>query len=493
MRPFKIRQVICLLCTTSLLIVCISVTSSGSHREVVLMSLNGRIGGSVMLNELSEMSSSRRSDNSQTLDNLPMRYNPESGLKIILYAKHRTGSTFTSETFNRHKDVYITFEPLNFLHIEQLIYSSVDVINDTLNCRFTQLENTTQDTRRQWVRNNVFCQLENQTAGCPRVSLHREEEFCHRHRHVATKVVKLRQIEILEPLVAEGVKVIQLVRDPRGVLSSRKPHVSALNSPLDAYDSSDIYCSGVLKDLAYMRGRYRIRPGHVNRTYFLLRYEDLANKPKQTVQEIYKFLGIKPDDTLRRWTSSLSPQSPINRFLRKAPVSEEDFGTKRNDPAKTSSGWRRKLSFQEVKLVQGACQAMMEVMGYRTLSSQKELNNTSLNTLLPYNKTALLQLWWNKLYLYFLKRKIGILRVMDISIFPFLCREVSWRRHQNENLFRVTGHLWGESTGTGGFPSQWTVTQSFNVFYARLNKQLSKQSRRRWFEAPWRSLWRHCD
>ena len=392
MRPFNKRQVIGLLCTTSLFIVCIYVTSSGSHREVVLMSLNGRIGGNVMLNELSEINSSQRSDNSQTLDNLPMRYNPESGLKIILYAKHRTGSTFTSEIFNRHKDVYTTFEPLNFLYIEQVIDSGVDVINDTLNCRFTQLENTTRDSRRHWVRNNVFCQLERQTAGCPRVSMRRAEVFCHRHRHVATKLITLRQIETLEPLMAEGVKVIHLVRDPRGVLSSRKPYVSALKSSIGAYDVSDIYCSGVLKDLAYMRGRYRIRPGHVNRTHFLLRYEDLASKPNQTVQEIYKFLGIKPDDTLRRWTSSLSPQFPINRFLRKAPVKEAPFSTKRKDSAKTSSGWRRKLSFQEVNLVQGACQAMMEVMGYRILSSQKELNNTSLNTLLPYNKTALLQL-----------------------------------------------------------------------------------------------------
>ena len=27
----------------------------------------------------------------------------------------------------------------------------------------------------------------------------------------------------------------------------------------------------------------------------------------------------------------------------------------------------------------------------------------------------------------------------------------------------------------------------------RLNKRLSKHSRRQWFETPWRSLWRHCN
>ena len=38
------------------------------------------------------------------------------------------------------------------------------------------------------------------------------------------------------------------------------------------------------------------------------------------------------------------------------------------------------------------------------------------------------------------------------------------------------------------------MTQSFDVFFdPRLNKRLSKQLRRRWFETPSRSLWRHCN
>ena len=41
---------------------------------------------------------------------------------------------------------------------------------------------------------------------------------------------------------------------------------------------------------------------------------------------------------------------------------------------------------------------------------------------------------------------------------------------------------------------QRPVTQSFGVsFDLRLNKRLSKQSRRLWFETPSRLLWRHCN
>ena len=49
----------------------------------------------------------------------------------------------------------------------------------------------------------------------------------------------------------------------------------------------------------------------------------------------------------------------------------------------------------------------------------------------------------------------------------------------NGNIFLVTGPLFGEFSG--GFPAQRPVARNFEVFIdLRLNKRLSKQSRRRW-------------
>ena len=71
----------------------------------------------------------------------------------------------------------------------------------------------------------------------------------------------------------------------------------------------------------------------------------------------------------------------------------------------------------------------------------------------------------------------------------------------NGKMFRVTGFCAGNSPVTAGnspvtgqFPShrQWRGALMF-FFDLRLNKRLSKQSRRRWFETPSRSLWRHCN
>ena len=70
--------------------------------------------------------------------------------------------------------------------------------------------------------------------------------------------------------------------------------------------------------------------------------------------------------------------------------------------------------------------------------------------------------------------------------------EIFMMTSSNENIFRVTGHLCGEFTGPGEFPTQKPVTRSFDVYFdLRPNKWLSKQSWGWWFETLSCSLWRH--
>ena len=69
-----------------------------------------------------------------------------------------------------------------------------------------------------------------------------------------------------------------------------------------------------------------------------------------------------------------------------------------------------------------------------------------------------------------------------------------WSRHHddviNGNIFHVTGLLWL----AGEFPSQRPVTPNSDVFFdLHLNKRLCKQTKRRWFGVPCRSLWRHSN
>ena len=71
--------------------------------------------------------------------------------------------------------------------------------------------------------------------------------------------------------------------------------------------------------------------------------------------------------------------------------------------------------------------------------------------------------------------------------------KILWR-HQMETVSAWQALCAGNSPVTGEFPSQRPVTLSCDAFFdLHLNKQLSKQSRRRWLETLSRSLWHHCN
>ena len=64
----------------------------------------------------------------------------------------------------------------------------------------------------------------------------------------------------------------------------------------------------------------------------------------------------------------------------------------------------------------------------------------------------------------------------------------------NGNIFRVTGHLCGNSPVPGEFPAQRPVTRSFDVFFdLYLNTPLSKQIWGWWIEMLSHPLWCHCN
>ena len=76
----------------------------------------------------------------------------------------------------------------------------------------------------------------------------------------------------------------------------------------------------------------------------------------------------------------------------------------------------------------------------------------------------------------------------------FWCHQWCMMMSSNGNIFHVTGPLWGESTSDRWIPLTKASDVELWYFYdLRLNKQLCKQSTRRWFEMPSCSLWRHCN
>ena len=67
---------------------------------------------------------------------------------------------------------------------------------------------------------------------------------------------------------------------------------------------------------------------------------------------------------------------------------------------------------------------------------------------------------------------------------------VTW---SNGNISRVTGSLWGESTGERWIPlTKASDVELWYFLWSAPEQRLSKQSRSRGLETPSSSLWRHC-
>ena len=69
-----------------------------------------------------------------------------------------------------------------------------------------------------------------------------------------------------------------------------------------------------------------------------------------------------------------------------------------------------------------------------------------------------------------------------------------WWRLQMERVSTLLALCEGNPPVTSWVPSQRSMTRSFDVFFdLRLNKRLSKQSKRQWFEVPLCLSWRHVN
>ena len=84
-------------------------------------------------------------------------------------------------------------------------------------------------------------------------------------------------------------------------------------------------------------------------------------------------------------------------------------------------------------------------------------------------------------------------QLTEIIDYRYIAVIYSMMTSSNGNIFRVTGPLCGEFTGHRWIPLTKNSDAELWCFLWSLNKQLIKQSRRRWFETQSCSLWRHCN
>ncbi|XP_038560906.1 carbohydrate sulfotransferase 1 [Micropterus salmoides] len=349
-------------------------------------------------------------------------YNGNKRTHILILATTRSGSSFVGQLFNQHPEVFYLFEPLYHVQLALLprwaqsrslaerrvmLGAARDLLRSLYHCHLNSLESYIRPRPPNHSTDKLFrrgasrslcsppvCEAplgpEEQSMvladegecvrRCGPLNVSLAADACRAKRHAAIKTVRIPQISDLRALIEDprlNLKVVQLIRDPRGILASRietfrdtyrlwrlwratgrRPHnldLGQINTVCEDFLRS---VSMGLARPAWLRGRY-----------MLLRYEDLARYPLQKTRELYSFLGLVLHHSVEDWI--------MNNTRGSSDLSSRQKFTTVRDSAANAENWRVKLSFDMVVYAQTACQPLLELVGYKTVFHPRELRNLS--------------------------------------------------------------------------------------------------------------------
>uniref|UniRef100_T1J648 Sulfotransferase domain-containing protein n=1 Tax=Strigamia maritima TaxID=126957 RepID=T1J648_STRMM len=275
--------------------------------------------------------------------------------QILLLTYWRSGSTFVGDILNHYPGTFYHFEPLHSVSGSDVINKTMEdkavkFMSDLFSCSYTP-EN---DYYLKWVKqeDNQFLFQHNTRLW---TSCRIKPKLCFDAKFVSAmcsefpfQVMKVTRIS-LKPIMQlldqyPELKIIYLVRDPRGILSSRLK----LDWCRDTRSCIDpeIVCSAMREDIATMK---LINEKYPNRI-LLLRYEDV----------------------------SLFPEEKRNEAV------GGPYSTKRNSKV-AAFAWRSKVNFSDVVTIQSTCSDIITGLGYDDLTGYVS-KSSGLDFLPPLNK-----------------------------------------------------------------------------------------------------------
>ena len=173
-------------------------------------------------------------------------------------------------------------------------------------------------------------------------------------RHVRSFKTIRMSMEMMETLLKQepSLKIIHLVRDPRGILSSRfaTSQVSGLaKRKMDK--EAKVLCHRMLFDLDEYSKLHEKYPNNIVQ----VRYEDIATSPEESAKVLYQF------------TRGIAVPEQVESFIKKNTHATKDngsYGTARKDSAAMAMQWKTKLSVQNRNITSTICKSVIEKLGY---------------------------------------------------------------------------------------------------------------------------------
>ncbi|XP_054771215.2 carbohydrate sulfotransferase 1-like [Lytechinus pictus] len=340
------------------------------------------------------------------------RQNDNKPIVVVVLAQMRTGSSLVGEIFNQNPSIFYMFEPLHAVDSFIRHHSaaalrrqglSISLLSMITKCKFTP---EFIDSLSKWplgkAKSSGFLPICKASDGCRHASHFLIEERCRAFGgRIGMKTIRA-DLNMLKPLVEKdkvNLKVIHLVRDPRGTANSRrsyygdrrtkqqqmsrkgmsKPQVLPKMSlktlglleenPRYHINTISKYCKWISENIPLARSR----PSWLEDRYMFVRYEDLALNPVTVSEEIYDFVGLTMPRVIQEWLRNNTNQ---NNYQNRT------FGMQKNSKEVMQS-WRHSLPYEEVVQVQDICGSAMAIGGYKQVQRPSDLTNMSFDTLEP--------------------------------------------------------------------------------------------------------------
>ncbi|XP_071482152.1 carbohydrate sulfotransferase 1-like [Diadema antillarum] len=338
---------------------------------------------------------------------------------VVILAQMRTGSSVVGQIFNQNRDFFYLYEPLHIRNdwlaegrsnadIEKAMS---EVLRNISRCKFSP-----EFIRRfgAWggrTKSRALMPLCRAKEDCMNLSPAVVEQICLSfNKRMAIKLIR-GDIEQLKPLVENdgvNVKIVHLVRDPRGTANSRLEYNIVKNKERRGADKKQMprlsvssrngnvffnlepsrksvfeeqVAPGLPVLCRWMCSTLRTaqsKPAWLEGRYKLVRYEDFADRPVNVTRDIYEFLKVPPPSEVLEWVWSNTVDDEQDDELSRKPL----FKMHKNASA-TASKWRLNLQPSEADYVQSVCAEAMRLFGYRQLAPSEIIFDTSLSLVEP--------------------------------------------------------------------------------------------------------------
>ncbi|XP_055923815.1 carbohydrate sulfotransferase 5 [Eupeodes corollae] len=302
---------------------------------------------------------------------------PEMGgqpVRSVVVTTWRSGSTFLGDILNAMPGNFYHYEPLLNFDIRRIRgppdeKKAIGMLKNLLHCDYSDMgeyleygkehKYLFEHNERLWAQCKEYPQF------CWKAKF--LTPFCKLFPLQSMKVVRLR-LALAEQLLEDkslNVRLLLLVRDPRGTMQSRKHRLWCPGNP-DCDEASNL-CNDLIDDYKSAEVLIKKYPSR----FRTLRYEDLSVNPYEVTLEILQYFGL-PFDPM------------VEEFL--------DTHTKLNiggvsstfrDSKSAPFHWKNDLSIEEIENIQETCTKAMELWGYRHVDTSVEFTKSFDPLILP--------------------------------------------------------------------------------------------------------------